>query len=528
MPTSFELFNMLAENSHTSEFINNSQVVYDAIVISVEEALAATTEAERDERMRGLYTDLINEAAKNALIHRGIMSWSMDMREKYQDRTIVSAKLTSQMVEEMLGEVLKEKGTDYVCKEKMGMSNEEYMDYIRSLATSITMKDVQNEFFKQSTIESRENSISMLADELLDKNKEIVYAGNLNNQNDRKVAETYAVYDNAWKNIKEAGFFGNLFHPINFFKNVGIIRTANAIFKKTGFNVENDGPAVMEAFETTTDYCAERDLIDLEEMKGDIKELDKLQNARDNNIKEITAARDKLNNTLAAIKNKTMVHPLHKVNAILGKYGASVTENEQYRPGRIDGISAVNEELLAEEYDKTRQTDSLQQYIKGIFFHGLSNMMDAALKGGKTLNISEVIKDASDIAVMMANDYTLLYEEPELKAIAVNSAFGSYDSEKVLGYVQRNLEKNKATDKYDLDALKNEIEQVMSEYKNPIIENSKVENIEEKVNENTVTDVKEDEMKTKIFVDLNFNQPVNEDKQPMIEEKPIVKEQKYI
>ena len=175
MPSSFEYFNMLANESHTPEFINNIQDVYDSIVISVDEALAATTEAERDERMRGLYTDLINVTAKNALIHRGIMSWSTDMREKYQNRTIVSAKLTSQMVEEMLIEVLKEKESDYVCKEKMGMSNEEYMDYIRSLATSITMKDVQNEFFKQATIESCENSISMLSEELLDKNKEIVF-----------------------------------------------------------------------------------------------------------------------------------------------------------------------------------------------------------------------------------------------------------------------------------------------------------------------------------------------------------------
>lgn len=527
MPTSFEFFNMLAENSHTPDFINNRQVVYDAIVTSVEEALAATTEAERDERMRDLYTDLINETAKNALIHRGIMSWSMDMREKYQDRTIVSAMLTSQMVEEMLRAVLNENGTDYVCKEKMGMSNEEYMDYIRSLATSITMKDVQNEFFKQATIESCENSISMISEELLDKNKEIVFAGNMNNQNDRKVAEAYAVYDNAWKNIKEAGFFGNLFHPINFFKNVGIIRTAKAIFKKTGFDVERDGPAVMEAFETTTDYCAERDLLDLADMKDNLKEQDKQQNARDNNVKEITAARDKLNNTLAAIKNKMMEHPLHKVNAILGKYGASVMENEEYRPGRIEEISPLGEEILAEEYDKTRQTDLFNQYIKGIFFKGLSIMMDAALKGGKTLNISEVIKDASDIAVMMANDYTLLYEEPELKALAKNSAFGSYNSEMVCKFVERGLGE-KGMGMINAANLKNEIEQAMSEYKNPIIENSKVENIDEMVNENTVTEVKEEEIRTKVFVDLDGNKPVNENKQPQIEEKPIVKEQKSI
>ena len=523
MPTSFEYFNMLAENSHTPDFINTSQVVYDAIVISVEEALAATSEAERDERMRVLYTDLINETAKNALIHRGIMSWSMDMRETYQDRTIVSAKLTSQMVEEMLGKILNEKETDYVCKEKMGMSNEEYMDYIRSLATSITMKDVQNEFFKQATIESCENSISMLSEELLDKNKEIVFTGNMNNQNDRKIAEAYAVYDNAWKNIKEAGFFGNLFHPINFFKNVGIIRSANAIFKKTGFNTENDGPAVMEAFETTTDYCAERDLIDLEEMKGDIKDLNKQQNAKDN-VTEISVARDKLRAT-ANIAKGDPNNPIDKINAVFNKYGETL-EEDIARKGMV-GISRILEETVAREYDTMRQTSNFTDYIKGVFFASLSKIIEGAMKNSETLNVSEMVKDASDVAVIMADSYTVLYDAPELKEIAKNSAFGSYNSEMVCNFFERGLGE-KGMGMINAANLKNEIEQAMSEYKNPIIENSRLEKEEENVNENTVTDVKEEETRINIFVDLDGNQPVNENKQPQIEEKPIVKEQKSI
>ena len=523
MPTSHELFNILAQNSHAPQFMENSQGVYDSILTMVDDVLDVTNEAERDERMKNLYISLINETAKNALIHRGIMSWSMDMREKYQDRTIVSAMATSQLVEEMLCEALNEKGTDYVCKEKMGMSNEEYMDYIRSLATSVTMKDVQDEFFKQSTVDSRQNSMSMLAEELLDKRKNIVYSGDLSNQNDRKVSEAYAVYDNAWKNIKEAGFWGNFFHPINFFKNVGIIRTANAIFKKTGFNVETDGPAAMEAFETTTDYCADKDLVHLAEMKKDFKDNEK-QQIKDSNIKEISVARDKLNNTLAAIKNGTMEHPMHKVNAILAKYGVSVTEDAIYRPGRIDGITSVNEELLAEEYDKTRQTEQLQQYFKGIFFKGLNSMMSATIASGKPMNISEILKDASDISVMMAKDYTVLYEEPELKALAENSAFGSYDSEKVFEYVQRNLDSNNATDKYDLDALKNEIEQTMKEYKNPIIENSKVEKMEETVNENNMENVQNKEpLIEKITVDLSDKKAEIEPKHDELDGKSLAK-----
>ena len=167
----------------------------------------------------------------------------------------------------------------------------------------------------------------------------------------------------------------------------------------------------------------------------------------------------------------------------------------------------------------------LQQYIKGIFFLGLANMMSAALKGGKTLNISEVIKDASDIAVMMAKDYTLLYDEPELKELAVNSAFGSYNSEQVFGFVQRNLDNNKVADKYDPDALKNEIEQVMMEYKNPIIENSKIEKAEETVVENDIESIQNEEpLKQKIHVNLDDKTANIEQKHDEIDNKQPIKE----
>ena len=149
------------------------------------------------------------------------------------------------------------------------------------------------------------------------------------------------------------------------------------------------------------------------------------------------------------------------------------------------------------------------------------------MKNSEKLNVSEIIKDASDVAVIMADSYTVLYDAPELKEIAKNSAFGSYNSEMVCNFFERGLGE-KGMGMINAANLKNEIEQAMSEYKNPIIENSRLEKEEENVNENTVTDVKEEETRINIFVDLDGNQPVNENKQPQIEEKPIVKEQKSI
>ena len=522
MQTSVELFDELKEKS-----FNESVAVQDYYYSIVEElkyAFDINDEAQRDENIKMLYQAITNQVAKSALIHRGLMSWSDDMYEQYFENTFSSVLAVSAHVEQLLQEIAKENGINYVFKANIGLSNEEYINYIGNLATSVKMKDVQDEFFKQATIESRENSMAKYAGELLDDRNEITYSGNLSNDNDRKISEVYALYNNAWDNIKKAGFFGNLFNLGNFFRNVGLIRKANEIFDKVGFKVKTDGPILEDAFETTADQCAGKDLAYLAELESSFKEDATLAQFKD--VKEISVARDKLDNTISAIQNGTMEHPIHKVNAILGKYGASVTKcDDRYRPGRIDGFGADNEELVALEYDKTRQTGRFSGYIQAIFFRGLEKMMGAALKDGKTLNISEVIKDASDIAIVMANDYTVLYEAPELKEIASNSAFGSYNSERIFSYVHRHLNTHNATDKYDLDALKNEIEQTMKEYKNPILEDYKAKEAAEVVNENTELVKTEEPLIEKISVDLSYSEPKLEETQPQITEKEFVKEQ---
>ena len=68
----------------------------------------------------------------------------------------------------------------------------------------------------------------------------------------------------------------------------------------------------------------------------------------------------------------------------------------------------------------------------------------------------------------------------------------------------QNLNNKNALDKYDLNEIKNEIEQTVKEYKNPIIESSKVENLEEKVNENNIENLQNKEpLIQKISVNLD-------------------------
>ena len=528
MPTSRDLFDEFRERSF-NEAISSRENYYDMLVDQVRYAISRDSEAERDEMMRSLYMDLTNQAARSALVYNGIMSWSDDMSETYYGRPFASALSTSARVEDLLKEIVRESGADYVCKDKMGISNEEYLDYIGRLATSVTMKDVQDEFFKQSTLDSRENSMSKYASELLDGNKEIRYSGNLNNNYDRQISEVYALYNNAWDNIKKAGFFGNLFNLGAFFRNVGLIRKANAIFDKVGFSTKNDGPDVAEAFTTTADQCAGKDLAYLAELRSSFAEDAKLAQFKD--VKEVRTARDKLESTIAAIRSGAMEHPMHKVNAILGKYGLSVTEDKTYRPGLVEGISAFNEELVAQEYDKTGQTKPFNDYIKGIFYKSFTQMTAAAIKSGNGLNISEIMKDASDITVAMAKDYTPIYEAPDFKNIAENSAFGSYDAAKITDYVKNILNNNGASESYDLEALKNEIEQTFREYKNPIIEDYKakeaeaIEQPEVAVESEEAAAAETDEVRINISVDLTGGQPVKEELQPRVDERPLEKSQ---
>ena len=536
MPTSREIFNTLAEKSRAPELTGS---FYEALLSTVEDAIAMNTPEERDEAMRSAYQTVTNMTAKNALIHRGIMSWSQEMENKYgYGNTFVSAMDTSNAVEALFGQICQELGGGYQCKPQMGMTGQEYIDYIKALANSVMMKDVQDEFFKQATASTLADSLERYVNNLPSPD-EHTYSEDFSVPANRNVAEVYSLYENAWDRIKERGFFGNLIHPIDFFRTVGVIRTAGRMLDRFGFNKEIHGPAAKGAFESTVDACSGKDMADLADLKDDIKAVDAYNMAKANKVEETRMARDKLDQAIA--KANSPDSPLNKVNAVLAKYGTAA-EIDHARPGRISNFQVTPEEVIADQYDVRREKDAFKDYVKTVFFRGVEMLVRAKHeKQNEKINVKEIVKDASDLAVIMASEFTVLYEAPDLKDIAKSSAFGGYDVDGIARAVNRAINISGNSFQYNADDLKAEIGEAVAEYKNPIIENSfreKIEELADDVNaehtndvvkeENTVQKVNETEIEEtmendimRISVDLFSDAPEVEQVQPQVGEQVL-------
>jgi hypothetical protein len=200
------------------------------------------------------------------------------------------------------------------------------------------------------------------------------------------------------------------------------------------------------------------------------------------------------------------------------------------------------EEAIAEQYDVRRNSENFKDYIKAVFFHATAMMISARHEKNEKINVKEIIKDASDIAVMMADDFTVLYEAPDLKDIAKSSAFGGYNLDGIARVVGRAIDISKHDQVYNMDDVKAEIEQAMAEYKNPTIENSQREKIEgladdvntdkpvsdvskeentaQKTNENVIEELAENDI-MKISVDLFDDAPAVEQSQPQAGEQVL-------
>jgi hypothetical protein len=143
---------------------------------------------------------------------------------------------------------------------------------------------------------------------------------------------------------------------------------------------------------------------------------------------------------------------------------------------------------------------------------------------------------------MMADDFTVLYEAPDLKDIAKSSAFGGYNLDTITRLVGRAIDASNPEQAYNMDDIKAEIEQAMAEYKNPTIENSQREKIEglaedlnadkpasdvskeentaQKTNETVIEELAENDI-MKISVDIFDDAPEVEQVQPQVGEQVL-------
>jgi hypothetical protein len=258
------------------------------------------------------------------------------------------------------------------------------------------------------------------------------------------------------------------------------------------------------------------------------------------NVEEINLARPKLQKALDYVKNGVPDSDIEKVNDIYKKYGIEFETDKTGLPN-IAHTERV-EESTASMFDTDRNLIAVQDHMKECFYKNLSNFVKAACRqvkdnGGK-INVSEVIKDASECSNIVYDKLTVVFDAEETKDMAKNSTFGTCTVEKVTAYVKKFLGEENQLDRYDLDELKSEIENLANTYVHPLSKKAIEE--EQKVSENEASN-KENEhniiaddqssvldnesVRSSFSLNPDDIADIKGDLQPMVKDDSIVKEQ---
>ena len=88
------------------------------------------------------------------------------------------------------------------------------------------------------------------------------------------------------------------------------------------------------------------------------------------------------------------------------KYGADLTAVAL-------GYSEAEVDTIAEGYDKSKNTDNINNAISQAFNNALTKIYISVLKNGMEINATEILKDARKIAILAAQRYTLYFEIEE-------------------------------------------------------------------------------------------------------------------
>ena len=118
------------------------------------------------------------------------------------------------------------------------------------------------------------------------------------------------------------------------------------------------------------------------------------------------------------------------------KYGADLTAVAL-------GYSEAEVDTIAEGYDKSKNTDNINNAISRAFNNALTKIYISVLKNGMEINATEILNDARKIAILAAQRYTLYFEIEE--NLELESP--AYMNDKNEDYFNRKIDEcaNKAT-----------------------------------------------------------------------------------
>ena len=531
-----ELFEQMVRESGLNMAYDEFSAEMDAI-INMQDPVA------REKRLMSCYRGLTTMTASSAIMIRALMSWSDKYYSRYVGKVHTNAVLSEIAVTRVLDAYCQEKGFDYKCESKMGQSNEEYMQFLGGIANNITMARVHSEVFKIADEELYRKAVNNFAQCFRkDKKGEKEFSVSLGSDDDKTIADGYVAYEQLKAIHDKKGTLDMFRHPIDYWRRNSALRAAEKTFEKVGFNIAEhvaDAKEMMESipdpatvldFNAINDYSPER--------QREIEMIKAMANAE-----EINVARSKFQKALDYVKNGVPDSDIQKVNDIYTKYGIKFETDGTGLPS-IAHIDRV-EESTASMFDTNRNLIAVQDHMKECFFRNLSNLVKGACdqvkdNGGK-INISEVIKDASECINIVCDKVSIVFDAAETKDMAKNSTFGTYSAKNVTFFIQKFLTEAGQMDRYDLDEINAEVENLVNTYVHPLsqkarerdekIANNEVEKTENViVNDDNIiandqpSEIRQESDRISFALDPKDVQDITGEVQPMIKDDAAVKE----
>ena len=526
------------------DLINGSEadLTYESFSANMDRILAIADKKSREEQMREYYQSLALTTARSGIIRRGLASLCKAFRDEYHGKIYASSIGSEEAIVQLMNEYCREKNSDFECKPRMGASYEEYVDFIRSAAFSVTMADVQDEFFKRANGPILKEAIDTVVGRF-EKDSTYTYMPGMTRKEDRNVAEAYSIYNHI-KNERKLGFFDFIAHPINsirdYFANRSAIKSAEKLFKNVGFNIEEHGEEAVSKTAMIPDSATEREDADCKDILDQVKAIRANENKKEAQAqKKVTkppvVAADKFKDACKKEALGGEDTAFAQIGKIYEKYGIALAKNEMGLPDKA--IYSMDTLLSANEsYDKYKVLGTTEEFMQRTFYENISKMVKAACEKekatGEKMNISEIVKDASLASNIVYEKFTVVHEADEAYALEETCTFAGFTADRTLNAVNRQLGAEGMADKYDLNEIKAEIENTMAEYKTPYMQEKeaaetsaqKKEDIIENNAESTEKEenVAENSSRYSISIDLSTGE-ATEQVQPMIKEEPLTK-----
>lgn len=382
---------------------SGAKISYDQIYEMVNAALK--TDAQQDLELIKCYSEIIKVIAEDHLSRRAMMNSNMVLANKYSknpgvDYSIINITEDVKNWVESIGRII----------------NPSYMENHPITENQLrTIRDYQLAFLKSSSYYGElpkclkswgrdcfYSEIVRIDDIFNDPDDRDVHTfkGDLHNKNDIAASEIY--YKSVL--VREELAKLNKFWRLIFFRYVkacnAFLEKADSTLAKIGFNASEHADKAMDILKETIMPPNDEDkytVVDAYCIAS--KQAKGISNGKGSRAHDRHA-----NALLLDCKYETsfdkVLEPYNE------KYGSDLTAVAL-------GYSESEIMAIAEGYDKSKNTDNINEAIERAFNNALTKIYISVLKNGMEINATEILIDARKIAILASQRYTLYFEIEE-------------------------------------------------------------------------------------------------------------------